>query len=292
MATPKKRPEPTLAYETLTPEDAAKLLATTRINRPLMENGVQQWMRSIEAGLWGQSNDTICIDWDGHLINGQHRLTAQVRLGLTMRWPVQRGLDPASQGNMDIGKFRTFAQELHFLGYKNTNIISSITKGALMATKFGYTGQVTSASSPEMMQFFNEHRDILRSTELAVNFQRGSTHVTPSVIGTTHWYMAQHINQADADSFLYRLAGLVGEGDGSAVIALSKRFNNLKINKVVVSPRDQIAMLVRGWNREVLGVKTYKISVQTRAKEFKLPVPLPKRVYTTDEVKKLEDDTE
>lgn len=292
MAAPKKRPEPTLAYETWTPEQASQVLATTRINRPLMENGVQQWMRSIEEGLWGQSNDMICIDWDGHLNNGQHRLTAQVRLGRTMTWPVQRNMDPASQGNMDIGKFRTFAQELHFMGYKSTNIISAITKGALMITKFGMTGQVNSASSPEMLAFLNAHRDILRSTELAVNFQRGSTHVSPSVIGTTHWYMSQHIERADADSFLYRLAGLVGEGDGSAVIALNKRFNNLKINKIVISPRDQIAMLIRAWNREVLGLKTYKVSVQTRQKEFKLPKPLPKRPYTTDEVQTLEDETE
>ena len=49
----------------------------------------------MQNGEWKLNGKSICFDWNGRLLNGQHRLSAVVRSGVPLTTLVVRGLDPA-----------------------------------------------------------------------------------------------------------------------------------------------------------------------------------------------------
>ena len=51
-------------------------------------------MMEMQDGKWRLNGKTICFDSTGRLLNGQHRLSAVVRSGVTLTTVVVRGLDP------------------------------------------------------------------------------------------------------------------------------------------------------------------------------------------------------
>lgn len=73
---------------TFTPDDAADLLdRNIENNRRIRNSYIQQLTEEMTEGRFNSENgQTITVDPDGRLINGQHRLTAQINAGVTMRW--------------------------------------------------------------------------------------------------------------------------------------------------------------------------------------------------------------
>lgn len=97
----------------VTPSMAKKLLAdTTTRNRPLARRFVTQLTRAIINGEWQDNAETIKLDRDGNVIDGQHRLAAIVESGRTVTIWVARGMDPSAFSTIDQGKVRTLADVL------------------------------------------------------------------------------------------------------------------------------------------------------------------------------------
>lgn len=67
---------PSVKIEQITPAMADKYLSTMTRNRKLRDSAVVRFCHIIERGEWRLTTDAIGFDSNGHLINGQHRLTA------------------------------------------------------------------------------------------------------------------------------------------------------------------------------------------------------------------------
>ncbi len=68
----------------ITPEIAEALLKTNVDNRPRNVNRVKYFISLIENGKWDKKNSILQIQYDGKLLDGQHRLTAILRTGKTV----------------------------------------------------------------------------------------------------------------------------------------------------------------------------------------------------------------
>ena len=80
-------------YETvnITPAMAEKWLAKNLGNRHVRESHVATLVRDIRDGNWRQTGEAIKFDWDGRLIDGQHRLHAIVAAQTATRMLVVTG---------------------------------------------------------------------------------------------------------------------------------------------------------------------------------------------------------
>ena len=98
-----------LSFETITPEQAQDLLINHNpVNRRLDTSHVQFLAREMERGTFRPDNgDTIRIDDQGNIIDGQHRLAAIMRIGKPVPMLVARNLDPDAFASIDIGKPRS-----------------------------------------------------------------------------------------------------------------------------------------------------------------------------------------
>lgn len=89
----------------VTPQVASELLATQVKNRPISHQTVKRYADDMKNGNWKQCGDTICVDKDGHLTDGQHRLSAVIESGITIRVLLVRGVEHSIY--KDTGSKRT-----------------------------------------------------------------------------------------------------------------------------------------------------------------------------------------
>ena len=69
----------------MTPEKAKNILISkNRNNRNLKANNLKKLVTAIENGEWKITNNGLAFDEQGNLIDGQHRLAANVQTGKTL----------------------------------------------------------------------------------------------------------------------------------------------------------------------------------------------------------------
>lgn len=109
--------KPTASIETVTPDYALLILETKlRLNRTISERTVNAYAEMMSRnGQWFVTGQGLTFDWDGFLIDGQHRLWAVVRHDKPVDMLVVRNADPNSIGAIDKGRSRKLADELRML---------------------------------------------------------------------------------------------------------------------------------------------------------------------------------
>jgi len=98
--------------ERITPKRAQELLATMRRNRPVRRKVVEGYVEEMQAGRWRSTGQGIAIDWDGHLMDGQHRLLAIIESGIAVEMDVTYNEDPDNFKVRDKHRRRTIADDL------------------------------------------------------------------------------------------------------------------------------------------------------------------------------------
>lgn len=109
----------------ITPKLAAKYLEQNKNNRVLNMHRVDQLAAAFKNGEYRQTYDPIRICKDGTLQDGQHRLSAIIKSGVTLDMMVASGLEPEAFDCIDIGKKRTAADMLGRHGEHNTSTLAA-----------------------------------------------------------------------------------------------------------------------------------------------------------------------
>lgn len=107
------------------PKKAAELIATNKNNRPLNIRHVDSLAAAMANGEWAQTGDPIRLNKDGHLQDGQHRLSAIVMSGQTLEFHVVTGISDQAFDFIDIGLRRNHGQMLARHGELNYNQLGS-----------------------------------------------------------------------------------------------------------------------------------------------------------------------
>ncbi len=89
--------------ETIDPELAELLLQANVRNRPISATHVAAMVRDMAAGKWRLTHQGIALDYDGRLVDGQHRLTAIVESKTTQRLTVTYNVEPEAFHSIDVG---------------------------------------------------------------------------------------------------------------------------------------------------------------------------------------------
>jgi hypothetical protein len=121
-------------YQIITPAMARQWLEKSNTkNRPMKEETVMAFARDMKSGNWLRTHQGIAFDADGRLLDGQHRLAAIVRSGVTIEMLVTTGLPSTVEGKaittmdaVDRGVPRSIADQLALShGLKNPKLIVS-----------------------------------------------------------------------------------------------------------------------------------------------------------------------
>lgn len=103
--------KPVAVWEDWTPEKAQEVLDFfNKGNRSTSTFYTTSYAKAMREGAWSDTGDTIKIDTEGRLVDGQHRLHALVEAGVTLPFLTVRGVDPAIFTELDQGFRRTASQ--------------------------------------------------------------------------------------------------------------------------------------------------------------------------------------
>lgn len=108
---------------TITPQVAAEMLERNiERNRPLKQGVVSKYSDDMRSGRWVSENgETIKIDRNGNLIDGQHRLLAVIKSQIVVAFYVAYGVDKDAFLTIDTGSNRTAGNIMHVAGEIDAN---------------------------------------------------------------------------------------------------------------------------------------------------------------------------
>jgi len=126
----------------ITPEIAAEMLQHNKNNRYVQNNTVAFYTEQMLRGQWKLNGEAIKFDWNGNLIDGQHRLLAVVNSGVTIQTYVIRNLNPESFDTIDTGRGRSASAVLSCYDIKNYSIIATSITAYLVLLKNSHSAMV------------------------------------------------------------------------------------------------------------------------------------------------------
>lgn len=124
----------------VTPTKALEWLALNKKNRPVKERRVAFYCKEMLAGRWRVNHQGIAFDPDGNLVDGQHRLMAIARAGVSVEMFVAHGVEDST--TVDKGAGRSVSDELNMYdGTQNARAVVAI----INAMRFAEIGTNASA---------------------------------------------------------------------------------------------------------------------------------------------------
>lgn len=151
--------EMTMTYEYISPAYAKALLESNVINRHLSKGTIKAYANDMESGNWTeQTGDSISIDTNGKLRNGQHRLLAIVESGTGIYTWVCRNVAP--DGVYDSNRKRSISDQITIAKpeyepiYKST-LYTSVVRNLIVHKDSSARRTVT---HKEIINFTEEHK--------------------------------------------------------------------------------------------------------------------------------------
>jgi hypothetical protein len=270
----------TTAVRRITPSDATYLLENRNPrNRGLRRRDSANQSRDVGMDNWEINGETVKFDWNGDVLDGQHRLDACRRANKPINTLVVTGLSPEVQATVDIGSRRTHADRLTIAGETNAVALASIARRVWAWNEGDLSFASNFAPTPaEMAKLIEDHPEIRVSTTIAVETYSAWPHIPKAVIGATHYVLAD-IDEDAARLFFQKLRTGAGLEVGHPIHTLREQAARLsKVTgengrqKAPTFPR-WVAYVFRAWNAYVEG-RSMSIIRQPAGKPIPLPVGL------------------
>jgi len=265
-------------WATVTPAIAEKWLGQNHGNRNLRSRKVTNYARDMRNGAWMTTGDSIKFDWNGRLIDGQHRLEAVIESGCSIRVLVVKGLEPSVQGVLDVNVKRSPSDALKFAGQSyNTTISASVARIA-NARSMGFLRTATSSNIPEMtnaeiVAWVEANPEIQNAAALATRTSK-TIGATPSALAYCIWVL-ETIDPVAAVEFFTSTAEFRTNGAKDPRSALLRSFNRLKEQRVALTAALQISYIFRAWNAWREGRSLEKLATTTSTKNGVTGVSIP-----------------
>lgn len=246
-------------YITLTPERIALALKSNVRNRKLQENQIATLMDAINGGDWDENVSKINFDEHMVLSDGQHRITAFERLGVTIRVLVTVGLKESAQSVTDRRGNRTLEDDLGMKGVPNyrkmatlSRMCRAIENGATVKQMIEREGRVYAKTSDINLQryYFSNQKKMQRLKKVCQHIYRQTRelHINGSVINVLG-YSFDRINEDDARAFWDLLGSGVYDDENSPIRQLRQRLVANATSGTQKIPRRVVAaLIIKAWN--------------------------------------------
>lgn len=238
---------------TVTPELARMWLELNVRNRPLAKTRVSRYAETMRSGLWRHpTGETIIFDSDEHLIDGQHRLAAQVESGVTISYWVMFGAKPDDFTVVGQGDKRSTGDVLAIAGVAQARAVGAIARTVLRMQQFHdrhwSSVSVAQAVPARVAEFALEHAELLLQAAKWARAVKVETQIPENAYGAVAYW----INQAKPNSQEWlEFHQSVRDGEllkaGSPVLTL-RRWGMSRSRDKGVNQQEQVVFVTKAWN--------------------------------------------
>lgn len=255
---------------------AAAILENNKSNRPIRHAVVDRYVRELLEGRWKSgTGETIKISESGKLLDGQHRLTAIVKSGVSATFHIARGVDDSMFSVIDTGSVRNATDVFFINGISKSNVIPSMIQTALNI-KSGLSGRqrrwrdaFTNAQLLAVYQQSPEYWDFVSQSALRW-YESFAKILPPSLIGGL-FSTFHDINPEDAQKFMDQLC--TGQDiTNNAVALLRTRLMQDKMSTKRMLFSIRLALILKVWNVFRNGEKLTQLKYDTEREKFPVPI--------------------
>lgn len=220
-----------------------EMLKANAINRTVNKGNLDVLVKELKAGRWKVNGDTIRFTEDNILIDGQHRLLAVVRSGITIQTFVTYGLQADVFDSIDVGKRRSGGDTLSCLGEKNARRMSA---ALVMIDKY-MTGRLQKSivySNTEIQGLLVKYPDIRITLKTTLN-AKGL--IVGSALDSCH-YLFSKKDPVMTEIFIEKIFKGVGLEEGDPWYVLRERLLTNSMSTAKLSTEFMMALCIKAWN--------------------------------------------
>lgn len=253
----RRHPVPTTYSRVLvTPTYAARMLEANVANRPIKQTHLRMLVAEMAGGRWLYAGEPYRFSRDGELLDGQHRLRAQIETGTTLETDVICGLDPATFHVIDTGAKRTSGDVLYAMGVPSGTRIAAIVR-----TTIAFETEIPRAMWNRGTKIITNGMiaAILNDEKVADRYvyaaNMGQSLYKAAGINTTgagaFYYLAEHVNGRHPKllTFVDSIREQVGLNRGDPVHTLVRVMRNTPDRSTL----GHFAMICKAWNAYAVG---------------------------------------
>lgn len=262
MSTPKNPcPQIRVSIQFIEPKFAQRLLGS---NLEHQRTIAPTNLRKIEASLKDDdfmfNGQSMIVDEDGRLLDGQHRAQASVNTGIGF-WTVFVSNVPSEYFKyMDCGKARTFGDVLKTMGKsRQVELAATLTRMAEYLKNPASVGAKNSFAHSELLDVLEMCPGIENSIQAV---QPCSKLMPNSQLGWLY-YLANQENPEMAQEFFYAFSTGQGLTKTSPLYHLRQRIENDRADGFHSPVREMLALLVKTWNNHISGNPVKALKWQT-----------------------------
>lgn len=185
----------------------------------------------MQAGNFALTGDSVKFDYNGNLIDGQHRLTAIRDSSVAVYLLVVRGLEPTVRAVIDTGSKRSAADALRMAGTNAATRSMAATIRLLLGVQ---TGAVTRAGDTppevthsEVVRFYDSNHELLDYALVFANRNHKAIHARPSALAAAMFIGGQR-DLEKFTAFITDVTELNFVGTGNPARTLYKRLQSLR----------------------------------------------------------------
>lgn len=268
----------------VTPELAANWLENNRVNRHVRPQRVDEYAAMMENGEWVRNGERISFTEDGLMINGQHRLSAICKSGVTLPIDIKCGLDFEAISSIDYTIPKDLADTLTIDQVPNSKNVASI----MRIWKLYSAGRLSQINQRSRAQNRISNPQALRAYHDLIHSPGLSPEVVTSAIRMANNLSKQHVcrrhriiafiycmvfhedyldsgNHNSAEDFTTRLHDGIKERKDDPVGALRDALIRLKGTKGATDI-EILAVCIKGWDKYRKGQDVRQLRFQENEK--------------------------
>jgi hypothetical protein len=249
----------------ITPGFAKELLERTQaagvLNRKASSRTIDIYANEMKRGNWKLNSESIKLDENGFILDGQHRLMACVQSGCTFQTVVNFGVARDTFDTIDCGRIRTGTQVLQMSGVQYHTVITGIINGLSEFRSYGHLAIKDRRLTPSAVleEYNSRPADYDEAARIAMRAVGESHSMTPKTVGTLYFALVNDVGASKGKAENFFMA--INSFDTASNQAIEKmRRWNLANKDRKVSDKLRIAYVIRSWNAFIKGSKAPRFS--------------------------------
>jgi hypothetical protein len=257
----------------VSPSMAACLMEKNEANRAVVTGGAARsagtYAEAMRRGEWVINGETIVIASTGELNDGQHRLYAVIKSGVTVPMLLVFGVDRATRHTIDQGIARSAAHVLMMAGEKNTTNLATALR--LLFQIDHSAGLNARPSTDELLAALEKHPEVREPALREAWRLNGLFQTSVGAIGAALHLCLKH-DQAKATAF-YEIAvsGIGIENAADPIAKLRTLYIEHYARQTRLSGPEHAANFIRAYNAWIDGRRSFRPWRTSKGEPFPKP---------------------